>query len=86
MGQVKLYAVQMERYLDYIRLDQRQIAFDLLQMKRDVLQIEFEAEQIERVFPCLVFNRSALFSHPVYMECRESVFTAPHCLFVCNRK
>ena len=90
---MKLYAVQMGRYPDYIRPDQGQVAFDLLrieldlwQMKRDVLQVAFGEEQIEPVFPCLVFSRSALFAHPVYMECRESRFAAPRCLFVCNRK
>ena len=93
MGQVKLYAVRMERYPDCIRPDQGQVAFDplrieldLRQMKRDVLQVAFGEEQIEPVFPCLVFSRSALFAHPVYMECRESVVAAPHCHFVCNRK
>lgn len=90
---MKLYAEQMERCLDCIKRYPGQIEFDLLQieldlrqMKRDVLRIEFEEEQIKRVFPCLVFSRSALFSHPVYMECRESGVAAPRCLLIFNNK
>lgn len=83
---MKLYVVQMERCQDDIKLYQRQIERDLLHMKRESGQIKREEQQVERVFPCLMFCGLIPLFHPVRIDCREGVLAALCCLIECKDK